>query len=196
MVATKSSMLPLGTTAPAFKLKDVVSGEMVSLQKKDNAKGYLIAFICNHCPFVIHLLEHLPSRFNNIQDEGIKVFAISSNDIVDYPQDSPEKMKELSQSHGFRFPYLFDEKQDVATAFTAACTPDFFLFDKNLKLIYRGRYDATRPGSETQITGEDLLGAVDCLLGEGLPSNDQFPSIGCNIKWQAGKEPSYFSNKS
>ena len=196
MVATHSSMLPLGTPAPAFNLKDVVSGDMISLQKKDTANGYLVAFICNHCPFVIHLLEHLPAHFNEIQDKGIEVFAISSNDIVNYPQDSPEKMKEFSEFHGFKFPYLYDEKQDVACAYTAACTPDFFLFDKELKLFYRGRYDATRLGSEAQITGEDLLGAIDCLLEESVPPKDQFPSIGCNIKWQVGQEPSYFKKKS
>ena len=195
MVATQSSMLPLGTPAPAFELRDVISGDFVSLQKKENAQGYLIAFICNHCPFVIHLLEHLPTHFNKMQEQGIEVFALSSNDIVNYPQDSPEKMKELSKSHGFTFPYLYDEEQDVAMAYTAACTPDFFLFDSDLELFYRGRYDSSRPGSGNEVTGEDLLDSVNHLIAGGSPPVNQLPSIGCNIKWIAGREPSYFQKK-
>ena len=195
MVATQSSMLPLGTPAPAFELRDVISGDFVSLQKKENTRGYLIAFICNHWPFVIHLLEHLPTHFNKMQEQGIEVFALSSNDIVNYPQDSPEKMRELSKSHGFTFPYLYDEEQDVAIAYTAACTPDFFLFDSDLELFYRGRYDSSRPGSGNEVTGEDLLDSVNHLIAGGSPPVNQLPSIGCNIKWIAAGNPFIFRKR-
>ena len=192
MVATKSSMLPIGTKAPYFRLEDVSSGKMIELNDKNSAKGYLVAFICNHCPFVIHLLDHLAIHLNNLTKENIQVFAISSNDIEKYPQDAPGKMKELSQEYGFNFPYLHDENQKVAISFSAACTPDFFLFDENLKLYYRGRYDDSRPGSEESVTGADLLNATKSLLDEKSPPKTQLPSIGCNIKWKPGQEPSYF----
>ena len=192
MVATNSSMLPIGTKAEYFSLEDVRSKNIVELKKENDVKGYLIAFICNHCPFVIHLLEHLTVQLNEMQKEGIKVLTISSNDVENYPQDSPEKMKELAQSYGFEFPYLFDESQEVAISFRAACTPDFFLFDANLELFYRGRYDSSRPGSQHPVTGNDLVKAVDCLqLGYPYPE-EQMPSIGCNIKWRPNCEPSYF----
>ena len=192
MVATNSSMLPIGTKAEYFSLEDVRSKNIVELKKENDVKGYLIAFICNHCPFVIHLLEHLTVQLNEMQKEGIKVLTISSNDVENYPQDSPEKMKELAQSYGFEFPYLFDESQEVAISFRAACTPDFFLFDPNLELFYRGRYDSSRPGSQHPVTGNDLVKAVDCLqLGYPYPE-EQMPSIGCNIKWRPNCEPSYF----
>ena len=192
MVATNSSMLPIGTKAEYFSLEDVRSKNIVELKKENDVKGYLIAFICNHCPFVIHLLEHLTVQLNEMQKEGIKVLTISSNDVENYPQDSPEKMKELAQSYGFEFPYLFDESQEVAISFRAACTPDFFLFDAHLELFYRGRYDSSRPGSQHPVTGNDLVKAVDCLqLGNPYPE-EQMPSIGCNIKWRPNCEPSYF----
>ena len=192
MVATNSSMLPIGTKAEYFSLEDVRSKNIVELKKENDVKGYLIAFICNHCPFVIHLLEHLTVQLNEMQKEGIKVLTISSNDVENYPQDSPEKMKELAQSYGFEFPYLFDESQEVAILFRAACTPDFFLFDANLELFYRGRYDSSRPGSQHPVTGNDLVKAVECLqLGNPYPK-EQMPSIGCNIKWRPNCEPSYF----
>ncbi len=192
MVATNSSMLPIGTKAEYFSLEDVRSKNIVELKKENDVKGYLIAFICNHCPFVIHLLEHLTVQLNEMQKEGIKVLTISSNDVENYPQDSPEKMKELAQSYGFEFPYLFDESQEVAISFRAACTPDFFLFDANLELFYRGRYDSSRPGFQYPVTGNDLVKAVDCLqLGNPYPE-EQMPSIGCNIKWRPNCEPSYF----
>lgn len=192
MVATNSSMLPIGTKAEYFSLEDVRSKNIVELKEENDVKGYLIAFICNHCPFVIHLLEHLTVQLNEMQKEGIKVLTISSNDVENYPQDSPEKMKELAQSYGFEFPYLFDESQEVAISFRAACTPDFFLFDANLELFYRGRYDSSRPGSQHPVTGNDLVKAVECLqLGNPYPE-EQMPSIGCNIKWRPNCEPSYF----
>ena len=192
MVATKSSMLPIGTKAPYFRLEDVSSGKMIELNETKDAKGYLVAFICNHCPFVIHLLDHLTIELNNLTKESIQVFAISSNDLKKYPQDAPGKMRELSQKYGFNFPYLHDETQKVAISFSAACTPDFFLFNENLKLYYRGRYDDTRPGSEESVTGADLLNATKSLLDEKSPPKTQLPSIGCNIKWRPGQEPSYF----
>ena len=192
MVATHSSMLPIGTKAPTFKLEDVSSGQVIELQENNDTQGHLIAFICNHCPFVIHLLDHLPRQLNKIKDEGIEVFAISSNDIGKYPQDGPEKMKELAQQYGFEFPYLYDETQKVAVSFSAACTPDFFLFNKKLELFYRGRYDPSRPGSEDPVTGTDLLHAIRLLQNGDSPPEKQLPSIGCNIKWKPGQEPYYF----
>ena len=195
MVATQSCMLPIGTIAPRFSLEDVTSKEIVELKSGDKSKGYLVAFICNHCPYVIHLLNHLPIEFNRLQENGIKVFAISSNDIENYPQDSPGAMQLLAQDYNFKFPYLYDENQEVASSYTAACTPDFFLFDENLSLFYRGRYDSSRPGSDKVVSGEDLLGAVDCLLNEKKVPEEQLPSIGCNIKWKTGNEPSYFQTK-
>lgn len=196
MVATHSCMLPIGTEAPHFELEDVCTGKTIKLQKNEEAKGYLVAFICNHCPFVINLLQHMPDQFNKFRDEGIEIFAISSNDIDKYPQDSPEEMKKLSIEHQFGFPYLFDENQQIATSYTAACTPDFFLFDRNFKLFYRGRYDASRPGSAEPVTGKDLLGAMRTLLSGSSAPENQLPSIGCNIKWKPDREPNYFTRKS
>jgi peroxiredoxin len=192
MVATNSCMLPIGTKAPSFSLPDVLSNKETHLADNQHANGYLIAFICNHCPFVIHLLEHLPDHFNKIQKAGIRVFAISSNDIEKYPQDSPDKMRQLGLDYNFEFPYLYDESQQVAKSFTAACTPDFFLFDENLELFYRGRYDISRPGSTDGVSGKDLLGAVDALLKKEKVPAVQLPSIGCNIKWRSENEPDYF----
>lgn len=192
MVATNSCMLPIGTKSPTFSLPDVLSNKETQLASNKDANGYLIAFICNHCPFVIHLLEHFPAHFNKIKEAEIDVFAISSNDIEKYPQDSPDKMRQLGLDYNFEFPYLYDESQQVAKSFTAACTPDFFLFDENLELFYRGRYDASRPGSTEGVSGKDLLGAVDALLKKENAPTVQLPSIGCNIKWRLGNEPEYF----
>lgn len=192
MVATNSCMLPIGTKSPTFSLPDVLSNKETQLASNKHANGYLIAFICNHCPFVIHLLEHFPAQFNKIKEAEIDVFAISSNDIEKYPQDSPDKMRHLGLDYNFEFPYLYDESQQVAKSFNAACTPDFFLFDENLELFYRGRYDASRPGSTEGVSGKDLLGAVDALLKREKAPAVQLPSIGCNIKWRLGNEPDYF----
>jgi len=192
MVATNSCMLPIGTKSPTFSLPDVLSNKETQLASNKHANGYLIAFICNHCPFVIHLLEHFPAQFNKIKEAEIDVFAISSNDIEKYPQDSPDKMRHLGLDYNFEFPYLYDESQQVAKSFNAACTPDFFLFDENLELFYRGRYDASRPGSTEGVSGKDLLGAVDALLKKEKAPTVQLPSIGCNIKWRLGNEPDYF----
>ena len=197
MVATQSCMLPIGTIAPRFSLEDVTSKEIVELKSGDKSKGYLVAFICNHCPYVIHLLNHLPIEFNRLQENGIKVFAISSNDIENYPQDSPEAMQQLAQDYNFKFPYLYDKNQEVAASYTAACTPDFFLFDENLSLFYRGRYDSSRPGSDKVVSGEDLLGAVDCLLNKRRYLRSNYQALVVILNGNPGMSPLIFKqNKS
>ncbi|OUU08674.1 MAG: thioredoxin family protein [Verrucomicrobia bacterium TMED40] len=192
MVATSSTMLPLGTQAPDFSLLDPRSEKQVRLCEHSDQEGYLIAFICNHCPYVIHLLDHLAAHFNMWSKENIQCFAICSNDQANYPADSPQKMAELAEEKNFLFPYLHDECQQVAKLYKAACTPDFFLFDKEKELFYRGQYDSSRPGNDVKVCGSDLEQAVKNLQ-KGLPSpKQQIPSIGCNIKWKKGNEPSFF----
>ena len=187
-------MLPLGSAAPNFSLPNV-DGSTVSLSDFDGRPGLLVIFMCNHCPFVIHLRSDLASFADEYQERGLAVVGISSNDVENYPQDGPDKMKEEAEAAGYRFPYLFDESQDVAKAYHAACTPDFFLFDKDHKLVYRGQFDDSRPDSGIPVTGEDLRAACDAVLaGQPVPA-DQKPSIGCNIKWKAGSEPSYFTGQ-
>lgn len=190
MVRVESTMLPLGTTAPSFSLPNV-DGATVS--NSDFAgKPLLVIFMCNHCPFVIHLRSSLADFAREYTAKGLSVVGISSNDVDAYPQDGPEKMKEEADSAGYVFPYLFDETQEVAKAYRASCTPDFFLFDSNHKLVYRGQFDDSRPKTEIPITGADLRAAADAVL-EGKPVTDhQKPSIGCNIKWKPGCEPDYF----
>ncbi|MEM1244244.1 MAG: thioredoxin family protein [Pseudomonadota bacterium] len=184
MAITPSNMMPLGTTAPDFNLTDTVSGQQKSLSELKSANGTVIMFICNHCPFVVHIREVLAKVAKTYQQKGIAFIAISSNDIEDYPQDSPEKMQEYAKTYGFTFAYLYDESQAVAKAYDAACTPDFYLFDDNLKCVYRGRFDASTPGNDVAVTGEDLTQAMDALLA-GQPINaEQIPSQGCNIKWK------------
>ena len=194
MVATNSQMLSLGTKAPYFNLQDSISGEYVSRIEKNLAKGCLVAFICNHCPYVIHLIKHVAENVNPLIREGLCAYAISSNDIGKYPLDSPEKMKLLAHTNHFNFPYLHDKTQEVAISYSASCTPDFFLFDTNLKLFYRGRYDESRPGSNKPVDGKDLLHATEMLLEGQPPPLKQSPSIGCNIKWLEGREPTYFKS--
>jgi peroxiredoxin len=195
MVKTASTMLPLGSSAPDFSLTNVVDGSTVSLSDFAGKDGLLVMFICNHCPFVIHLREDLATFAKEYQQKGLGVVAISSNDVENYPQDRPERMTEEAAAQGYTFPYLFDETQEVAKAYHAACTPDFFLFDKNRKLAYRGQFDDSRPDSGIPITGADLRAACDAVLaGEGVPA-EQKPSIGCNIKWKKGSEPSYFTGQ-
>ncbi|MBX3437870.1 MAG: thioredoxin family protein [Planctomycetaceae bacterium] len=194
MVKTVSTMLPLGSQAPSFSLPNV-DGRTVSLSTFDGTPGLLVMFVCNHCPFVIHLREDLVKFAKEYQEKGLAVVAISSNDVEDYPQDGPDKMREEAETHGYSFPYLYDATQDVAKAYHAACTPDFFLFDANRKLVYRGQFDDSRPGSGIPITGQDLRAACDAVLaGQRVPA-EQRPSIGCNIKWKAGREPSYFTGQ-
>lgn len=184
MARTPSNMLPLGTQAPDFELFDTVSGTHLSLEDLKGPKGTVIMFICNHCPFVIHVNEQLVAIANSYKQRGIGFAAISSNDIVNYPQDAPELMKETAQRLGYPFPYLYDETQEIARAYDAACTPDFYLFDRALSLVYRGQLDHSRPGNGIPVTGSDLRAALEHLLkGEKIPE-PQKPSIGCNIKWK------------
>ena len=184
MAQTPSNMLPLGTEAPMFNLLDTVSGEKKTLQDVKGKKGTVIMFICNHCPFVIHVNKAIVALADNYIQKGISFVAISSNDILKYPQDSPEKMKTLAENEKYSFPYLYDATQEVAKLYEAACTPDFYLFEEDLKLVYRGQLDSSRPGNGIPVTGEDLRNAMDCLL-EGEENNaPQKPSIGCNIKWK------------
>jgi len=184
MAVTPSKMLPLQQQAPNFNLLDVSLGKKVSLDNLKGKKGTLIVFMCNHCPFVIHLLEHFISLAEELKQQGIATVAISSNDIESYPQDGPQQMQTLCEEYGISFPYLYDPTQEVAQAYDAACTPDFYLFDDQNKLVYRGRYDASRPQSGTPITGEDLKNAALNLIHKKPISENQFPSMGCNIKWK------------
>ena len=195
MVATPSTMLPLGTKAPSFSLPNVCTNQSIDLQTVDIHKGCLIAFVCNHCPYVIHLLDPLVRMSNEWIKKGIKVFLISSNDADKYPDDSPVKMRELAQKKQFQFPYLYDEDQSVALAYKAACTPDFFLFDSKLSLFYRGQFDDSRPGNQLEATGTELSLAVDSLLLSQPAPKVQKPSLGCNLKWKSGNEPEYFKPK-
>ncbi len=184
MARTPSVMIELGTKLPSFRLPDV-DGRPVASDDVAKSKGLLVMFICNHCPFVKHLHPVLGERANAWVKAGLGVVAISSNDAVAYPEDSPEKMKQESRERGFGFPYLFDETQSVAKAFRAACTPDFFLFDGSQRLVYRGQFDASRPGNGKAVNGEDLERAVQALLANKPIDSNQMPSIGCNIKWRA-----------
>lgn len=192
MAGTTSQMLPLGTTAPAFNLPDA-DGALHALDDAAGSRAYLVMFICNHCPFVKHVADELARIGDDCQAKNVAVFAINSNDIENYPADGPEKMKQEAARRGYTFPYLLDADQGVAKAYKAACTPDFYLFDADRKLVYRGQLDGSRPGNGVAVDGGDLRGAIDALLsGEPVP-DDQVPSRGCNIKWMAGNEPPYFA---
>lgn len=184
MTLTYSTMLALGTTAPDFHLPDAVTGEVMSLHDVQGEKATVIMFMCNHCPYVQHIQDHLPPLANDYQLTGVSFVAISSNDIDSYPDDAPDKMKAVAQRLGYPFPYLFDETQEVAKAYQAACTPDFYIFDQDLKCVYRGQLDDSRPGNLIPVTGKDVRQALDHVLS-GEPVNaDQKPSMGCNIKWK------------
>jgi peroxiredoxin len=183
-------MLEIGTRAPYFDLPDPVSGNSVRLSDYQQ-KPLLVVFSCNHCPYVLHLLQSFSEYAREIQQQGLSVVMINANDIENYPQDSPQKMIELAQQYGFDFPYLYDASQRVAIAYEAACTPDFFLFDASHNLVYRGQYDAARPGNDEAITGVDLKAASQALLNSEAITEQQMPSMGCNIKWRAGNEPQY-----
>jgi thiol-disulfide isomerase/thioredoxin len=184
-------MLPLGTEAPAFSLPDP-DGKVHSLDGSGNADAYLVMFICNHCPFVRHVREELARLGDDYLPGNVGIFAINSNDYERHPDDSPAKMKEEARKQGYRFPYLVDRDQAVAKAYRAACTPDFFVFDGNRKLVYRGQLDDSRPSNGKPVTGRDVRAALDALLeGKPLPA-EQLPSIGCNIKWRPGNEPDYY----
>lgn len=178
-------MTPLGAKAPDFTLPDTISGNLLSLSDIKGEKGTLVMFICNHCPFVIHVNEELVKLGIEYQAKEIKMVAINSNDVSSHPDDSPDKMTVVAKQLGYTFPYFFDETQEVAKAYDAACTPDFFLYDENLNLVYRGQLDDSRPGNETPVTGKDLRAALDALI-EGKPIDEnQRPSLGCNIKWKS-----------
>ncbi|NOQ92518.1 MAG: redoxin domain-containing protein [Flavobacteriaceae bacterium] len=184
MSRTPSNMLPLGTKAPNFNLQDAISNKYLTLEKLKGGNATVIFFICNHCPFVIHVNEELVSISNDFSEKGISFIAISSNDIVNYPQDAPDLMKKVALNLKYPFPYLFDDTQDVAKAFDAACTPDTYVFDKNLELVYRGQLDDSRPDNGIPVTGKDVRNALNNLLDGNEISKNQKPSIGCNIKWK------------
>ena len=192
MVRTESTMLPLGTPAPAFSLDDVVSGQTLTLDSFKDDKALLVMFICQHCPFVIHVEKELASIGQDYTGKGLGILAVCASSLETHPQDSPENMREQVERAGFNFPYAFDNTQDVAKRYTAACTPDFFLFDGDQKLAYRGQLDDSRPGNDLPVTGKDLRAAIDKVLSSESVPEPQKPSIGCNIKWAPGKEPAYF----
>jgi len=190
MSRTPSTMLELGTRAPDFDLPDPLSGGSVSLSDYRDMP-LLIVFSCNHCPYVLHLLKSFAEYAREAKKSGLSMVMINANDIDNYPADSPQKMIDLAKEYELDFPYLYDESQQVAMAYRAACTPDFFLFDSQHRLVYRGQYDASRPGNDEEITGVDLKSASQALLENKAISAQQLPSMGCNIKWRAGNEPHY-----
>jgi peroxiredoxin len=191
MSLTPSTMLPLGTTAPDFKLPDP-DGKTVSLADFKDQSVLLVLFICNHCPYVKHIRAGLAQLARDYQPKRVAVVGINSNDVANYPEDSPAKMKAEAKSAGYTFPYLYDESQAIARAYRAACTPDIYLFDQNRKLVYRGQFDDSRPGNGIPVTGKDLRAALNAALaGKPVPPN-QKASVGCNIKWKTGNEPDYF----
>lgn len=194
MARTESTMLSLGTHAPNFLLYDT-DENMVALADFEDARALLVMFLCNHCPYVKHIQYALADFAREYQAKGLAIVAISSNDVEKYPDDAPERMKEVKEEVGFPFPYLYDYTQEVAANYLAACTPDFFLFDQERRLVYRGRFDSSSPGKPDPVTGVDLRRAADAVLaGEKIPE-PQYPSIGCNIKWRPGNEPDYFQGK-
>lgn len=191
MALTPSTMLELGTPAPDFRLPNI-EGKLVSLEDFAEAPALLVAFICNHCPFVKHIQHGFAALAKEYQAKGVAVVAISSNDIISHPDDSPAQMAKESKAAGYTFPYLYDETQEVAKSYRAACTPDFYLFDRHQRLVYRGQMDSSRPSNGIPVTGHDLRAALDSVL-EGHPvAGEQRPSIGCNIKWKKGLEPAYY----
>jgi peroxiredoxin len=191
MARRQSRMLPLGTTAPLFALRDTVSGRTAALEDVASSPALLIAFICNHCPFVKHILDGFVAFARDFGPRGLAVVAISPNDAESYPEDAPGEMSRVAKLKGFTFPYLHDESQEVAKAYQAICTPDFFLFDRERRLVYRGQFDGSRPGNRIPVTGSDLRAAADALLrGLAVPTQ-QTPSVGCSIKWKVGQEPDW-----
>ena len=191
MALTPSTMLPLGTQTPDFKLPDT-SGKTVSLTDFKDKAALLVIFMCNHCPYVVHIRSGLAQLARDYAAKNVGIVGINSNNPQTHPADSPEKMKDEVKSAGYVFPYLFDESQAVAKAYRAACTPDIFLFDKNHKLVYRGQFDASRPGNGVPVTGKDLRAALDAVLSRITVSEKQTASMGCNIKWKPGNEPDYY----
>jgi peroxiredoxin len=190
-VAGTSTMLALGTEAPDFALPDVTTGRAVRRSDFDDRKALLVMFICRHCPYVRHVREGLADLGRDYGDRDVGMVAISANDPAAYPEDAPESLAEEAREAGYTFPYLFDETQEVAKAYTAACTPDLFLLDADRKLAYRGQFDSSRPRNGVPVTGEDLRTAIDAVLADRLVPQDQRPSVGCTIKWLPGNEPGY-----
>ncbi len=191
MSLKNSTMLALGTPIPQFRLPDVVSGQLISPETFSNKKGILVMFICRHCPYVVHVKDELARIGKDYDGQDLRIVAISSNDIQNYPDDSPDRLKAMADELRFTFPLCYDESQDVAKAFTAACTPDFFLFDREFRLVYRGQLDDSRPGNGRPLTGKDLRAALDAVLAGQKVNMEQRPSAGCNIKWKPGNAPSY-----
>lgn len=187
MALTESTMKELGSALPGFSLPDVVTGRMVSPAEYADRKALLVMFICRHCPYVKHIEQELARLARDYENRSLGIIAISSNDATAYPDDAPESLKEQARQLGFVFPYCHDESQDVARAFQAACTPDFFLYGADRRLVYRGQLDDSRPGNGRPVTGRDLRAAIDAVLEDGAVSADQKPSAGCNIKWKAGR---------
>ncbi len=191
MALTVSTMLPLGTQAPGFSLPDVVSGKSISLDSFKNKKGLLVMFICQHCPYVKHVEKELAKIGHDYQNKELGIVAISSNDAENYPDDKPENLKKMAQTLKFTFPFCYDESQNVARAYEAACTPDFFLFDAQHKLVYRGQLDDSRTGNSEPVNGKDLRAAIDAVLAGITVESNQKSSVGCNIKWKTGNSPNY-----
>lgn len=183
-MAVASKMIPLGTVAPQFELPDTQSGIIVSLYHIKSDLATVVMFLCNHCPYVQHIKYGLADVAREYQKKGITFIGISSNDIVKYPDDSPDKMKEFAAEAGFTFPYLYDESQDIARAYDAACTPEIYVFDKSMKLVYRGQFDNSRPGNNNPVTGNDLRSVLDTIIAGGKVNEEQIPSLGCSIKWK------------
>jgi len=192
MVLTASTMLSLGTKAPDFQLPDVLSNQIVSLDTFAGKQGLLVMFICNHCPFVKHIKGELAKIGQDYGNSNLGIVAISANDAANYPDDDFNHLKQMAQQLGFTFPLCYDKSQETAKAYTAACTPDFFLFDANQQLVYRGQLDDSRPGNNEPVNGKDLRAAIDTVLASQTVNPDQKPSIGCNIKWKPGNEPDYY----
>ena len=191
MALKESTMLALGTPMPSFALPDVRSQEIINPETFQNKSVLLVMFICRHCPYVVHVQEELTKLARDYQEKDLGILGISSNDVMGYPADAPPRLKEMAEQLGWQFPYCFDETQAVAKAFTAVCTPDFFLFDRQRHLVYRGQLDESRPGNGKRVTGQDLRAALDAVLSGQPVSSQQRPSAGCNIKWKPGNEPNY-----
>ena len=191
MALTESTMLALGSPAPDFSLPDVMTGELISLEKFAGKRALLVMFICKHCPYVVHVKEELARLGRDYADQPLGIVAISANYVGTHPEDAPPELKKMSEALGFVFPFCYDESQATAKAYTAACTPDFFLFDAERRLAYRGQLDDSRPGNGIPVTGQDLRAAINALLAGALVNPEQKPSIGCNIKWKPGNEPRY-----
>jgi len=190
-LAMTSTMMPLGSPVPSFELPDVVSGDVYSIDSFNGKAALLIMFICRHCPYVVHVEQELANIGRDYRDSALGIIAISSNDSVGYPDDAPPRLKEMAMRLGFPFPFCFDDRQTVAKSFRAACTPDFYLFDRERKLVYRGQLDESRPGNTKPVTGRDLRAAIDAVLATRPVDPVQRPSIGCSIKWKPGNAPPY-----